>query len=204
MKSKLKLAIYEACEDGIISAEDAQTYLNFVECADLEDPDDVDVLTEMVDAISYDGEGYYESAEDYVLDYLMEKCGKGEAKKTKEKSTKNKENPEKKIAKLKANIAANKGKIAAGVGVGALTGLTIAGVKNKDKIAEGYGVGKDKAAALLAKLKKDKKAKGYDMDAVQDDIDDYSESVEDLIYESVECGDITVSEAADLLELLSE
>lgn len=194
MKSKLKLAIYEACENGVISAEDAQTYLEFVECADLEDASDVDVLTEMVDAISMSDEDVvYESAEDYVLDYLMEKCGKGEAAKGKCGSGKPKKDSGSKVSKLKAKIAANKGKIAAGaVGAAALAGGAVAGVKNKDKILN-----------AISKMKKGK-AKGYDMGAVQDDVDDYTEeSVQNLIYESVECGDITVSEAADLLDLLA-
>lgn len=199
MKSKLKLAIYEACENGVISAEDAQTYLNFVECADLDDAEDVTVLTEMVDAISCaDDEAVYESAEDYVLDYLMEKAEKAEKASLKDKLTKKKAEPEKKMAKLKAKIAANKGKIAAGaLGAAAVAGASVAGVKNKDKIAELVGKlgkkGKNVAAG----------ANGND-DDWGDGADGMNESVEALIYESVECGDITVSEAAGLLELLAE
>lgn len=164
MKSKLKLAIYEACENGVISAEDAQTYLNFVECADLDDAEDVTVLTEMVDAISCaDDEAVCESAEEYVLDYLMEKAEKAEKASLKDKLTKKKADPEKKSAKLKAKIAANKGKILKGA----------AGANGND---DDWG----------------------------DGADGMNESVEALIYESVECGDITVSEAAGLLELLAE
>lgn len=198
MKSKLKLAIYEACENGVISAEDAQTYLNFVECADLDDAEDVTVLTEMVDAISCaDDEAVYESAEDYVLDYLMEKAEKAEKASLKDKLTKKKAEPEKKSAKLKAKIAANKGKILKGAAIVGGVGAGVAGYKNKEKIAELVGKlgkkGKNVAAG----------ANGND-DDWGDGADGMNESVEALIYESVECGDITVSEAAGLLELLAE
>ena len=179
MKSKLKLAIYEACEDGIISAEDAQTYLNFVECADLGDPDDVDVLTEMVDAISYDGEAMYEtkdtlveaigeayeegkiSAEDAntylefvecadledpddvdVLtemvdaisygDYYLEKSEVHPQSKSYKKT--------KRSSKLKAKNAANKGKIAANKGK-LLKGAAIAGGVAA-AVGAGYAAGK--------------------------------------------------------------
>lgn len=198
MKSKLKLAIYEACENGVISVEDAQTYVNFVECADLDDADDVDVLTEMVDALADDGDAYYESAEEYVLDYLMEKAEKKEKFSLKDKLGKKKET---KFARLKAKLAANKGKILKGAaiagGVGAAVGAGVAGYKNKDKIAE-----------LVGKLGKKGKNVAAGTNGNDDDwgdgADGMHESVEALIYESVECGDISVSEAAELIELLAE
>ena len=203
MKSKLKLAIYEACENGVISVEDAQTYVNFVECADLYDADDVDVLTEMVDTLADDGDAYYESAEEYVLDYLMEKAEKKEKSNLKDKlgKKKNGAGQETKFARLKAKLAANKGKILKGAaiagGVGAAVGAGVAGYKNKDRIAE-----------LARKLGKKGKnvvagANGNDEDW-GDGADGMNESVEALIYESVECGDISVSEAAELIELLAE
>lgn len=212
MKSKLKLAIYEACENGVISAEDAQTYLNFVECADLDDAEDVTVLTEMVDAISCaDDEAVYESAEEYVLDYLMEKAEKAEKASLKDKLTKKKAEPEKKSAQLKAKIAANKGKILKGAAIAGGVGATVvAGVKNKDKIADAlknvkHDISMNTAARRQAKgIRKGKITAGDDVDTSYVDAFGTTESVEALVYESVECGDISVSEAAELLELLAE
>ena len=200
MKSKLKLAIYEACENGVISVEDAQTYVNFVECADLDDADDVDVLTEMVDALADDGDAYYESAEEYVLDYLMEKAEQKEKSSLKDKLRKKKDTDTKqetKFARLKAKLAANKGKIAKGalaaLGAGAAVGAGVAGYRNRGRIAD-------------AIRRRGRNGNGYgdDVDTSYVDAFGSTESVEALIYESVECGDISVTEAAELIELLAE
>ena len=201
MKSKLKLAIYEAYENGVISEDDAETYLGFVECADLDDADDIDVLTEMVDALADDGDAYYESAEEYVLDYLMEKAEQKEKSSLKDKLRKKKDTDteqETKFARLRAKLAANKGKIAKGalaaLGAGATIGAGVAGYKHKDDIAnwivdKKHKFNMDRAASKRAKSIR----KG-----------EFAESVEELIYESVECGDISVTEAAELIELLAE
>ena len=49
MKNELFEIITESYENGKITISEAQDYVNFVECVDFNDSDDVDTLTEMVD-----------------------------------------------------------------------------------------------------------------------------------------------------------
>ena len=122
MKKEIVELITEAYNNDEITAEDAMSYAEFVECADLEDGDDVDLLTEMVDMLGF-------------IDTVYESGNKIEkAQKKAEKKKKYKE----KLANAKATIAANKGKILKGAaiasGVGAAVGAGyVAGKSTSDK-----------------------------------------------------------------------
>lgn len=210
MKSRLKLAVYEAAENGTLGVNDAAAYLDFIECADLNDAEDVDVLTEMVDTLA-GGEAYYESAEEAVLSYLVEAKEAKKENKLKEKidslkAGKKKEAGSGKAAKLKEALAKNKKKIAVGAGtVAGLAGTGAAAYLADKKLNGGKGAAavKNATGTVAQKIASLRKKKGDDVDtSYVDTFGETTESVADLIYESVEAGDITVTEAAELLEML--
>ena len=99
MKYEILDIITEAYDNDEISPEDALAYADFVECADLSDGDDVEILTEMVDILSWDDDYYMTEGRN---------IGKKVAKEKKESKFKAK------LANAKAFVSRNKGKIAAG------------------------------------------------------------------------------------------
>ena len=100
MKYEILDIITEAYNNDELSAEDAVAYADFVECADLNDGDDVEILTEMVDILAYDDDCYMmEKKTDTKNDSKEKKKSKFKAK----------------LANAKAFVSRNKGKIAAGV-----------------------------------------------------------------------------------------
>ena len=111
MKYEILDIITEAYDNDEISPEDALAYADFVECADLSDGDDVEILTEMVDILSWDDDYYMTEGRN---------IGKKVAKEKKVSKFKAK------LANAKAAISRNKGKILAGAaiagGVGAAVG----------------------------------------------------------------------------------
>lgn len=109
MKKEIVELITEAYNNDEITAEDAMSYAEFVECADLEDGDDVDLLTEMVDMLGF-ADTVYESGN------KIEKAQKKAEKKEKYRA---------KLANAKAAISRNKGKILAGAAIA--TGIASAG-----------------------------------------------------------------------------
>lgn len=110
MKYEILDIITEAYNNEEISPEDAIAYADFVECADLSDGDDVEILTEMVDILS--------CTDDY---YMTEgrNIGRKVAKEKKQSKFKAK------LANAKAAISRNKGKILAGAAIA--TGIAGAG-----------------------------------------------------------------------------
>ena len=99
MKYEILDIITEAYNNEEISPEDAIAYANFVECADLSDGDDVEILTEMVDILS--------CTDDY---YMPESRNLGSEVANKKKESKAKA----KLANAKAAISRNKRKILLG------------------------------------------------------------------------------------------
>ena len=104
MKYEILDIITEAYNNEEISPEDAIAYADFVECADLSDGDDVEILTEMVDILSWDDDYYMTEGRN---------IGKKVAKEKKESKFKAK------LANAKAAISRNKGKILAGTAIAA-------------------------------------------------------------------------------------
>ena len=118
MKYEILDIITEAYNNDELSAEDAVAYADFVEYADLNDGDDVEILTEMVDILAYDDDCYMmEKKTDTKNDSKEKKKSKFKAK----------------LANAKAFVSRNKGKIAAGV-------LGAAGIAGAAGI--GYAAGK--------------------------------------------------------------
>lgn len=121
MKNDLLEIIVEAYNNDEISTEDAVAYSEFVECADLENVSDVEVLTEMVDSL------LPSDCDDY---YIEKSCGGSKSKPNNKEKKQSKFKA--KLANAKAKISANKGKIAAGAAIG-LGGAALgyAGAKSK-------------------------------------------------------------------------
>ena len=129
MKNELLDIITEAYNNDELSAEDAVAYADFVEYADLDDDEDVEILTEMVDTLTYD--------DDY---YMMEK--KTDTKNDSKEKKKSKFKA--KLANAKAFVSRNKGKIAAG----ALGAAGIAGAAGLGYAAGRTGSDRRNAATI--------------------------------------------------------
>ena len=113
--------ILESYECGDIDIDDANTYIEFVEYADLEDIGDIDVLTEMVDLLIDDGDMYYENGNKPKL--TPEQAARRKAEKKAKRM---------KVLKTGGKVLALGG-LAAGAG---LAGYKASDKKNHEKIQE--------------------------------------------------------------------